>query len=626
MFKVEVNQTAFSILDEAAAAIGGWPALQSIRCVHWDSEGQDWEPWQAYDVGGTVDVSTFRSTTDLDLGSGAGRVEMDAAAVYPWPHRVAYIEITDAEAGMQADLSLGAVAIERLHPSLYATARRDFAAFPPEALRLARADAGAVLETSRSVRFRHHDADRWATIAFADDGAPASLTYTDHDPAQGDIAYRFEWSDWRKVGDVRLPYRLRRLIDGRPIREELLRQMALNKPVSDEKLTVPAIVRAQDEAGRRIVTGWTQRRRAAGLPYEEYTRIQRVDMAPLAPGVWLARGGTHNSLIIEMADHLVIFEPPLFEERSEAVIAAAKESIPGKPIRHIVLSHFHDDHMGGVRTYAAEGATVVVHSSAGDYIRAVLDQRRTVIPDRLEMAHRDGRQSQPAVMLVEEAITLTDGTRAVELYHVPNLHTSGMLVGYVPDARVLFTADLVSDTFPLIPSFASSVYELIQKNRLSVEMIACAHGNAMPYTQLAYALGKSSKSTDTAEIKALEQRLIDGIKAKDVKQIMSCYSDDLFAYDVVPPRQYVGAAAFQKPWQGFLGMFEGPINVDVNDLMINSDGEIAYSCGVQHVTGTTNEGKPFDSTFRITDVYRKRHGKWVIVQEHISLPPDVARW
>jgi ketosteroid isomerase-like protein len=139
-------------------------------------------------------------------------------------------------------------------------------------------------------------------------------------------------------------------------------------------------------------------------------------------------------------------------------------------------------------------------------------------------------------------------------------------------------------------------------------------------------LGKSAKSTDTAEIEALEQRLIDGIKARDVKQIMSCYSDDLFAYDVVPPRQYVGAAAFQKPWEGFLGMFKGPINVEVNDLMINSDGEIAYSCGVQLVTGTTNEDKPFDSTFRITDVYRKRHGKWVIVQEHISLAPDVASW
>jgi ketosteroid isomerase-like protein len=114
--------------------------------------------------------------------------------------------------------------------------------------------------------------------------------------------------------------------------------------------------------------------------------------------------------------------------------------------------------------------------------------------------------------------------------------------------------------------------------------------------------------------------------AKNPRRVTICYSDDLFAYDVGPPCQYVGAAAFQKAWQGFPGMFKGPINAEVNDLVINSDGEIAYSRSVHHVSGTTNESKPFDSTFRITDVYRKSHGKWVIVQEHISLPPDVARW
>jgi glyoxylase-like metal-dependent hydrolase (beta-lactamase superfamily II) len=486
------NQTVLSILDEGAAAIGGWAALESIRCVHLESDGQDWEPWQAHDIGGTLDVSTSRIATDLDLRAGVSRVEMDSQVVYPWPHRVAYVEITNAETGMLADMSLGAVVITRLHPSLYATARRDFAAYVPEALRLARADAGAVLEgeASKSVRFRHHEVDRWATLTFADDGTPSSLTYADHDPVLGDIAYRFEWSDWRDVGNIRLPYRLRRLIEGRPIREERLRRVTLNEPVPQEKFTIPAIVRAQDEAGQRIVTGWTQRRRAIGLPYEEYTRVQRVDMLPLGPGVWLARGGSHNSFVIEMADHLVIFEPPLFEGRSEAVIAAAKKSVPGKPIRHIVLSHFHDDHMGGVRTYAAEGATVVVQASAGNYIRAILGQRRTLEPDRLETARRDGWESQPAVMLVDDAIALTDGTREVKLYHVSNHHSSGMLVGYVPHARVLFTADLVSDTFPLIPDFASAVYKLIQENRLSVEMIACGHGNAMPYAQLAYVLGK----------------------------------------------------------------------------------------------------------------------------------------
>jgi glyoxylase-like metal-dependent hydrolase (beta-lactamase superfamily II) len=90
---------------------------------------------------------------------------------------------------------------------------------------------------------------------------------------------------------------------------------------------------------------------------------------------------------------------------------------------------------------------------------------------------------------VDDAIALTDGTREVKLFHAPNTHLSGMLVGYVPDARVLFTADLVSDTFPLIPVFASTVQELIQENGLSVEMIACGHRNVMPYAQLAYVLG-----------------------------------------------------------------------------------------------------------------------------------------
>ena len=151
--------------------------------------------------------------------------------------------------------------------------------------------------------------------------------------------------------------------------------------------------------------------------------------------------------------------------------------------------------MGGVRTYAAEGAIVVVHSSAGDYIRSVLDQRRTLEPDRLEIARSDGQQSQPSITLVKDELTLTDGTRGVKLYQAQNSHVSGMLVGYVPDARVLFTSDLVSDTFPLIPVFASTVHKLIQEKGLSVEMIACGHGNVMPYAQLSYVLSSFQHNT-----------------------------------------------------------------------------------------------------------------------------------
>ena len=106
---------------------------------------------------------------------------------------------------------------------------------------------------------------------------------------------------------------------------------------------------------------------------------------------------------------------------------------------------------------------------------------------------------------------------------------------------------------------------------------------------------------------------------------MSCYSDDVFAYDVVPPRQYLGAAAFQKPWQGFLDMFKGPINAEVNDLVINSDGKIAYSRSVQRVSGTTNEASCSMRRFA-SRMLSQESRQLVIVQEHISVPPHAARW
>src|SRR4029077_3840518 len=64
----------------------------------------------------------------------------------------------------------------------------------------------------------------------------------------------------------------------------------------------------------------------------------------------------------------------------------------------------------------------------------------------------------------------------------------------------------------------------------------------------------SAKGSDEAEIKALEQRIADAANAKDPDAIMKNYlgGEGLFVFDVVPPRQYVGADAFHKDWEGFL--------------------------------------------------------------------------
>jgi uncharacterized protein (TIGR02246 family) len=127
------------------------------------------------------------------------------------------------------------------------------------------------------------------------------------------------------------------------------------------------------------------------------------------------------------------------------------------------------------------------------------------------------------------------------------------------------------------------------------------------------------------EIRGLVDRFVAAFKAKDVDAIMKVYAPDqtLVVFDVVPPRQYVGAAAYRKDWQTFLGSFDGPITVDLTDLNIGADRNLAYSHSIQRVTGTDKQGKKLDLTVRVTDVYQKMRGRWFVVHEHVSVPVDL---
>lgn len=132
-------------------------------------------------------------------------------------------------------------------------------------------------------------------------------------------------------------------------------------------------------------------------------------------------------------------------------------------------------------------------------------------------------------------------------------------------------------------------------------------------------------SGDEASIRALEGRLATAASAKDVNAIMKAYVPDesLFVFDLIPPRQYVGAKAYSKDWAEFLGAFNGPLKYEVSDLSVTVDGTMGFGHSIQHVTGTDTKGQPIDVTYRVTDVYRKINGSWLIVHEHASVPVDL---
>jgi ketosteroid isomerase-like protein len=130
---------------------------------------------------------------------------------------------------------------------------------------------------------------------------------------------------------------------------------------------------------------------------------------------------------------------------------------------------------------------------------------------------------------------------------------------------------------------------------------------------------------DVAQIRSLEARLAAAVEAKDVDAVMRCYApgNRLVVFDVAPPRQYVGAAAYRKNWQGFFATVKGRPQFAIRDLYVEADDDLAYSHSIEHASGIDTRGKRFDLVVRVTEIYRKIAGRWLIVHEHSSVPVDL---
>ena len=158
-----------------------------------------------------------------------------------------------------------------------------------------------------------------------------------------------------------------------------------------------------------------------------------VNVQKLAEGVWYLTAAGVSSWAIEFKDYVVAVEGPNGEARSLAVNEEIQKRIPNKPIKYVVNTHAHYDHAGGLRTYVAQGITVITHETNKPFFEKVWSQPRTIAPDTLS------QNPKPAVFeTVQEKKVITDGTRIMELYHLQNSgHNVATLIAYLPKGGAL---------------------------------------------------------------------------------------------------------------------------------------------------------------------------------------------
>ncbi|HVT39013.1 MAG TPA: S41 family peptidase [Gemmatimonadaceae bacterium] len=186
-----------------------------------------------------------------------------------------------------------------------------------------------------------------------------------------------------------------------------------------------------------------------------------------APGVYVANAvGGLTAMFVEFHDYVLAIEAPAqtyaeFDEVpvgslppadsvSAAIIQKIKETIPGKPIRYVTVSHFHNDHAGGVPAFLAEGTTLLTTPGTRAYFERLARARPTAAGDR---STRDGPGSAPRIETIDDRRVLTDGERTVEIINVGrNPHSDEALVVYLPKEGFLYQGDQFyydgDETFP----------------------------------------------------------------------------------------------------------------------------------------------------------------------------------
>ena len=280
-----------------------------------------------------------------------------------------------------------------------------------------------------------------------------------HHPMLGDMLYEADYSAYRDFGGIRYPARVVHRNGGYPVLDVTITDVKANMPLA---LEVPESIRtAKPPAPAPLVP------------------------EKLAEGVWALPGGA-RSVVVEFRDHVIVIDAPEGEARSVAVIDAVRTLLPGKPIRYVINTHGHFDHAAGLRTYAAEGVTIVTHHDNIPYFQQVWTSPRTISPDRLSKSGRT-----PAFEGIVGMRTFSDGAgRRLVVHHYPgNMHNPGMLMVYLPMEQILVQADsynppAVAGDVPAGMANLVHFYEAVERLRLDVDQVVPIHGRIVTLEEI----------------------------------------------------------------------------------------------------------------------------------------------
>src|SRR5215467_5225779 len=266
-------QAARALIEESAAAMGGWTAMDAVKVQQIITQGGDLEPMQAVKPDGEARViNRFSQGIIYDFENKRMRLTFDAIREYPNTQPVKFVEVIEGDAGMLETPDANGKAVqERLHPSRLATRLRDMRRVPIRLLYTAKAASELTRiedkkEGNATIHvIRYKDGNQPVDVHFSSfNKLPVRVIYTEDDPIYGDTLNELAFTDWRDYSGVRLPQTTAVFLNGNKVREESARNIINNPRINAAGLVVAEEIKKQPAVGEPFVSQWPLRRVVMG--------------------------------------------------------------------------------------------------------------------------------------------------------------------------------------------------------------------------------------------------------------------------------------------------------------------------------------------------------------------------
>jgi len=488
---------SIDLVTSAIAALGGEQAMRGLNSLLIQGEAKYSEPEESFAVAGTPRfLGDANFTLSWQLALGWARFDWSRSMQYPAAKKFQFSEVVTPRFGLIED----AKGNRPMSAARLAVQLRELARSSPTLLLKALDNPNAVsfeggVKVGQTPLPAISLRDGRTTFIIMFDRAthlPAIIRTFDDDQIKGDSGFDLALGDWRVVAGVKIAHAMTYKLNDALVARITYASVVANPTFGPETFAAGDDIKA---AAKPPATGPVpfhailRQLYAGNIADDDSAGAQatsRLKLVEIAPDVQQVVGGAQNSLIVAMRDGIAVFDAPGGEAQSRWTINAAKAKYPGKPIKYLILTHHHMDHASGVRSYVAEGATIVVPRPDKKYFVDLALREHAVAPDALQ-----NKPVSAQVMEVSDPMTLKDDGQEIRLYRILNPHVDGMLIGYVVKPNVVWVTDLLTPSPDATKGPGSRALGLaLERYGIKDATIASGNGGAAKQSDLAAVLAE----------------------------------------------------------------------------------------------------------------------------------------